>query len=131
MTTVLQQPRKHDISFYKNGRIDITAGIAKQLGLQRGDMIDISTGGWKCYLYVKKRAEQVQGRNEAIVSPTNKGKTNNFRTYSKTLTDFIFQECESWQNVPNKSDVLRLFARKPVSTEYGVSIPLVTHHHDI
>ena len=130
MTTVLQQPRKHDISFYRDGRIDITAGIAKQLGLQRGDMIDIATGGWKCFLYVKKKADQIQGRCEGVVKPTNKGRhTNNFRAYSKSLTDFIFQECESWQAVPD--DVIRLFSRKPVTTEYGVSIPLVTHHHDI
>lgn len=130
MTTVLQQPRKHDISFYRDGRIDITAGIAKQLGLQRGDMIDIATGGWKCFLYVKKKADQIQGRCEGVVKPTNKGRlTNNFRTYSKSLTDFIFQECESWQ--PVKSDVIRLYVRKSVTTEYGVSIPIVTHLHDI
>lgn len=127
MTTVLQQPRKHDISFYRDGRIDITAGIAKQLDLRRGDMIDIATGGWKCFLYVQKRANQIRGgRYEGIVKPTNKGKhTNNFRTYSKTLTDFIFQECESWQSV--HGDVIRLYSRKAVTTEYGISIPLITH----
>ena len=78
-----ERTRRPDITFYRNGRIDITASVAERLSLRAGDVIDIARGKEEYYLYVRlRRSDGAVGRHEAQCYPSKSG-TRNFRAYSK------------------------------------------------
>lgn len=87
----LVESRKHDICFHRNGKIDITAHVARALGLREGDVLAVGIDGEdycpEYYLYVRCRRECVQGRYEATCSSTvRKGGNSRFlRAYSKSI----------------------------------------------
>lgn len=88
MTTLLPNTRRPDVSFYANGRIDITARVAKMLSLKENDVIDIALQGGEYLLYRKYKAESLIGRHEAQCHVTKKRglfRSNNIRAYSKRL----------------------------------------------
>lgn len=85
MKSILPVSRKHDISFYANGRIDISAHIARKLSLAPGDVIDIAAIGGEWFLYVKLRAGSYVGRHAGTVWSCAKGK-GTFRTCSTAIT---------------------------------------------
>ncbi|MCU6767354.1 hypothetical protein OCV73_00055 [Barnesiella propionica] len=93
--------RRPDITFYKNGRIDITARVARLLGISRGDVIDICTDGYEYYLYVRLHASGNNlGRHEAQCIPTNRSpKCRNFRTYSSRLCKIILERCNAKERI--------------------------------
>ena len=41
MESLLGNTRKHDLSFFRDGHIDITARVAKCINIEEGDIIDI------------------------------------------------------------------------------------------
>lgn len=84
MQPILTISRRPDITFYPDGRIDITARIARALNLQHGDVIDIAVNGTERYIYVRIRADKVNGRHCATVYATKHG-SHNFRCYSSQL----------------------------------------------
>lgn len=84
MKSILPFSRKHDLSFFPSGRIDISAHIARQLLLAPGDVIDIALHGGEWYLYIKLRAGSYVGRHEGRVWATANGK-GTFRTCSQKL----------------------------------------------
>ena len=130
MTSLLPHSRKPDVSFYPDGRIDITARIAKELNLQQGDVIDVLTQGWKFLLYVRLRGTETTGRHEAQVYRT-KQNSNNFRAYSRTITDVILEDCSSWSRNHSMrvESAARLPAGKTVNLEnYGKAVPISTHN---
>lgn len=84
-----ERTRRPDITFYRNGRIDITASVAERLSLRAGDVIDIARGKEEYYLYVRlRRADGAVGRHEAQCYPSKSG-TRNFRAYSKKICSSI------------------------------------------
>lgn len=114
--------RKPDISFFANGRIDITANTAKMLGLSSGDVIDITDADGEQYLLVRRKSTNVCYRYEARCVPTNVGKRrcNNFRCYSRKLSDFVLR-------VTRQADVVRLNVGQPRQVSgVGVCLPLIT-----
>lgn len=84
MKSILSNSRKHDISFYPSGKIDISAYLARRLSLAPGDVIDIASDSDEWYLYVKLRSGTYTGRHKGCVWATNNGK-GTFRTCSKAL----------------------------------------------
>lgn len=88
MKSLLPNSRKHDMSFHPSGRIDISAHIARRLGLAPGDVIDIARHDGELYLYVRLRAGSYVGRFDGRVWATAHGK-GTFRTASKALTDAL------------------------------------------
>lgn len=82
--SLLEKSRKADISFHRNGKIDITARVARLLSLRRGDVIDVGVDNTECFLYVRHKGEDCIGRHEAQCSPT-KRNSKNFRAYSVRL----------------------------------------------
>lgn len=88
---ILENSRKPDLTFHRNGRIDITARISDMLELHEGDVIDLLFSGEDWYLYVKYRHDKVVGRHEAQCYPTNRGKRRcrNFRASSKRICDTV------------------------------------------
>jgi hypothetical protein len=127
MTSLIPNTRRPDISFHPDGRIDITARIAKLLQLEDGDVIDVAKSFDEYLLYVQLRADKCEGRHEATVHPTNKGKrsSNNFRAHSRRL-------CQSMRVASGGSpadEPLRLPAGALVRFgRYGFAIPLITRN---
>lgn len=85
MNTILNNSRKPDIIFCKNGKIEISSRIAKELQLEKGDVIDILPQDEEMYLYIKHKAPKV-GRYQAQVFTTNK-RGKHCRAWSKTITE--------------------------------------------
>lgn len=92
--------RKPDVSFYKNGRIDITARVARAIGIADGDVLDVAYDGGEFYMFVRAKAGECVGRHEAQCWPTKKG-SHNYRAHSKRL-------CTAIMKLSNAQDVARL-----------------------
>lgn len=128
MTSLLPNTRRPDVSFHCNGRIDITARIAKMLHLQRGDVIDVALTNGEYMLYVRLRQSQCTGRHEAAAMPTNKGKreNNNFRAYSSRLCKTMLNSVRSGSD---NEKVLRFPAGHPmVFGPNGTGVPIITRN---
>lgn len=117
MQRILTVSRRPDITFYPNGRIDITARIARAIKLQHGDVIDIAINGSERYIYVRLRADKVNGRHTATVYATKK-RSHNFRCYSREL-------CRAMIGTDSNS-ILRCPAGKVIEHEqYGKMMNLI------
>lgn len=85
LKSVLGRTRRSDVSFSRNGRIELSSRVARLLSLHTGDVIDVMkddiTGD--CYLYRKCRSLEGM-RHEAQVYRTNSC-GQHFRTYSRRL----------------------------------------------
>ena len=126
MTSLLKYTRRPDVSFYPNGRIDITSRIAKQLSLNDGDVIDVFSHKGEYMLYVRHKKENIVGAYEATVHATKKYKiaAYNMRAYSIRLTHALFT-----QTCHENTEPLRLPAGSPVNLEgIGIAIPLITRN---
>lgn len=120
MESLLGNSRKPDISFFRDGHIDITARVAKSLSLSDGDIIDILRDGREFYLYVKTRSSDVVGQHTGRCRPTRPNSYRNFRINCKKLADAILAEC-------NETEVVRLAAGESIEIpNIGVVIPLIT-----
>lgn len=120
MQSLLSTTRRPDITFYPNGRIDVTARIVKMLGIQSGDVIDIAKDGEEYYLYVKKKAVEAHGNHETALYPAVK-RSNNMRCYSQRLTNSIRELC----NYP-PGIILRFPAGETKEKEGKLVVPLIT-----
>lgn len=85
MNSMLPNSRKHDISFNANGKIDISARIARRLSLSPGDVIGIARSDGELYLYVRHRAGSYSGRHAGRVWATSHGSAGTFRAWSKEM----------------------------------------------
>jgi hypothetical protein len=120
MESILGNSRKPDISFFRDGHIDITARVAKSLSLSEGDIIDILRSDREFYIYVKTRNQDVVGQHAGRCRTTRPNSYCNFRTNCKKLTDAILAEC-------NEAEVVRLAAGETMEMpNLGVVIPLIT-----
>jgi len=121
MTSILERTRRPDVTFYRDGRIDITAHAAIELGLKAGDVIDIARDGMEYYMYVSHKAEEVTGRHEAQVYPTSKCKRvcHNFRAHSVRL-------CREVLRLNGAKERARLITGKAIETaETGRALPII------
>lgn len=91
MTSILGNTRKPDVSFYQNGRIDLTARIVKALGIEKGDVIDVAMDCGEYLLYVAHKGKDVAGAHEAQCYPSNIRKTHNYRCHSKRLCEAMMK----------------------------------------
>lgn len=121
MTSILGNTRRTDITFHQKGNIDITARVAKLLGLQIGDVIDIYIEGSEFYLYVKHRAGTVAGRHEATLYPTSRRvkKCHNFRCHSVRLCQAMMSACKT-------QEILRLPVGEPFNLRGTTALPIIT-----
>ena len=122
MNCALQNTRRPDITFHSDGRIDITARVAKALSLHPGDVIDIAHDSSEYYLYVKHR--NAIGRHEAQCHPTNKGKIcNNLRAHSRRL-------CLAVLRVNGNYTIARLPVGEPFQHKsLGIVLPIIIHYN--
>ena len=122
MNCELKNTRRPDITFHSDGRIDITARVAKALSLRPGDVIDIAHDTGEYYLYVKHR--NAVGRHEAQCHATYRGKTcNNLRAHSKQL-------CLAVLRVNGNYTIARLPVGEPLQHQgLGIALPIIIHHN--
>lgn len=128
MSSLLNNSRRPDVVFHKDGTICINAWVAKSLALNAGDSVDVATSSYsnEFLLYVRTRAGGSIGRHEAQVYPTKKGKNhaNNFRANSVRLCRLMMSLAS-----PSNGECLKLQAGQPVfHGPNGVGIPLITTH---
>ena len=125
MITLLRNTRRPDISFYRNGRIDITARTAKLIGIKDGDVIDIAVDNGEYYVYVRHKAECVIGRHEAQCYRTNRRSVicNNLRAHSIRLCAMIL-------SIHNDANAVRLPVGEPQQhAELGCVLPIIVRNN--
>lgn len=122
MTTILKTTRRPDVSFYANGRIDITARVTKALNLSEGDCIGIAVVDNDFLLYKKYQAAEIVGRHEARLRITKRGKyrNSNMRTNSRTL-------CAAILSAVGNADKARLPVGNLIcDSQLGPAMPIIT-----
>lgn len=118
MQSILGNSRKPDLIFSASGRIEISARIAKLLGMRCGDAVDILSDRGEYYLYMR-HAASLNGRHEAVVYRTNR-RGSHFRAASKKLCDAIL-------TAAGVTEKARLFVGEPVDdSQYGMLLPIIT-----
>ena len=121
MHSILTNTRRPDVTFYPNGRIDITARIANMLDLHQGDVIDIADNGRHEYLlYIRYRGDRLVGKHEAVCRQS-KRLSRNFRAYSKRICSFMFRFTDR-KNEPYRVPAGEVLTYK----DYGKMVPLIT-----
>ena len=90
MESILGNSRRPDVTFYSDGRIDITSRVAKMLQLEEGDAVDIGVHEGEYYLYIRNRHSCIVGKHEAQCFASKKNSFN-YRTYSKKLCSAILR----------------------------------------
>jgi hypothetical protein len=119
MLRLLSNTRRHDVTFYPSGRIDISARAARALNLSSGDIIDIAIDGTEYLLYVRMRASSACGSYQAVVHAT-KSRSRNFRCYSRAICSHML--------AANPSQQLRIpFGKVIQHPQYGTMLYLITH----
>lgn len=121
---VTSTSRRPDVAFFRSGRIDISARVAKILDLKQGDAIDIAREDDEYFLYVAHRAP-LFGKFRGQCIRTNK-RGGHFRTYSRDLSRAVF--------AITKSDSLRQKENISVGetiSKYGKDyLTLILRRHD-
>lgn len=126
MRSLIDNTRRPDVIFYRNGKIEITANVAKTLNLQAGDVIDIITNNVEYYLVVKYKANEVVGNHDGKVMRSNK-RGNHLRCYSTKICNKIFSICKFEHNSSYLcSEKVRLACGLPtVLSTHGQALPLI------
>lgn len=121
MESVLDNTRLPDISFHRDGQIDITSRIAKHLSLESGDVIDLIKDRGEVYIYIRHKSESVVGRHKAQCRATHsQGRSRYLRVNSIPLCRAIFDMC-------GECDVVKLAAGEPIELPVvGLAVPLIT-----
>lgn len=121
MESLLGNTRCPDVSFFRNGRIDITSRVARSLGIKDGDVIDIARYDRELYLYVKWRRDDVVGKHTAQCHATKRyRRCTNLRAFSVKL-------CKTILEIVGAEDVAKLAAGDAIEMQgVGVAVPLIT-----
>lgn len=121
MNTILKNTRRPDVTFYKRGRINITARIARMLGMEEGDVIDIAKERDEYMLFIRQKGTNLIGRHDARAHKIYHRRYGTFRVYSGRLTKAIMDAANTG------SDTLRLMAGECMEIEgIGKAVPLIT-----
>lgn len=117
MESLLGNSRRPDVTFYADGRIDITSRVAKILHLKDGDVVDIGVHQNEYYLYVRNKACNLIGKHEAQCFASKKNSCN-YRVYSRKL-------CSAILGI-SKTDKARIPAGEATELpDIGVAVPLI------
>lgn len=117
MIKLLEHIRRPDVSFFYDGKIEITARIANALSLKPGDAINIMSHDGEFYLFVNKTSEI--GKYHAQCYPTKKG-SRNYRAHSSVLCRNVMRACGV------HSSKVALACGEPVSISGKIYLPLIT-----
>lgn len=117
MKTLLEHTRRPDITFCRNGRISITARVARILSLAQGDSINIAYGGGELLLFALRHHESI-GRHIARCFPTKKGSNN--------LSANSVQLCRSVLSLANvRSDRASFMVGEAFERNHTLYLPII------
>lgn len=88
MKSLIKQARRPDVKFFRDGRIYITARVARDIGLEDTDAIDVACDNGKYYLYVARK--KAPGGYVARCHSMKKG-SRFMRCNSRDITDGILK----------------------------------------
>ena len=94
MKSVLENSRKSDLTFWRDGHIDICARVSKALDLKAGDVIDIAVDeGFQreYYLYTRHTGGALNGRHAGTCRAVNGPRSRYLRVNNKKLTRFVLR----------------------------------------
>jgi hypothetical protein len=121
---VINITRRADITFHPDGRIDLTAHVAKTLDLNPGDVVNIAEeegDSTEHYLYVSRRGGEATGRHACTCRRVKSG--HYLRVFSKPLATHILHQCHTTQ-------ALSLRVGRPTALPgIGTALPLITACH--
>ena len=121
---IISTTRRGDVTFHPNGRIDLTAHVAKVLDLHPGDVVNIAEDDEhpdEHYLYVSRRSKETTGRHACTCHRVKTG--NYLRLFSKSLSSHILQLCHATSRLS-----LRVGAPTTI-LGIGTALPLITARH--
>ena len=116
MIRLLENTRRHDITFNRNGQIRITARIVRLLGLSSGDAINIAANSGEYLLYA---IHDPFGRHQARCYPSNK-RSHNFVANSAKLARALLDSC----NIT--SDKAEFMIGEPITIQDKKYLPIIT-----
>lgn len=118
--SLLGNTRRPDVSFFRDGRIDITSRVARSLGIADGDVVDVIKYGQELYLYIRLRGTDVVGKHTAQchLSKPNTGYSY-YRAFSVKL-------CRSILSLMGNVTVARLAAGDRMELDGVAVVPLIT-----
>lgn len=117
MQILLENTRRHDITFCRNGIIRITARVARILDISPGDSINIAFSNGEYLLFATRHKV---GRHEGRCRPTKKG-SGNFCANSARLCRSLFEA------LGLACDKASFMAGEKVELADTVYLPLITH----
>lgn len=121
MTNLLHRTRRHDLTFCRDGRIHISARVARILGLAAGDAINIACDRHGEYLlYIQYKAGDYLGNLTATCYPSKKG-GRHFRANSKELCSALLEAA----NVSQERRQASFYAGAPMTIADKVYIPII------
>lgn len=118
MINLLENTRRHDITFFRNGRIIICARIVRALGLSPGDTINVALKDNEYLLYA---VHNIIGRHQARCYPTKRG-SHNFCANSIKLCRSLLDSCGI------SSSRASFMAGEPIILQSKKYIPIITAH---
>lgn len=115
---LINRMRRPDITFFKSGKISITARVAKALNLHAGDSINILIDKGEYLLYA---THDSMGRCHAKCWPSQRN-SHHFCANSATLCKTLFQSLNL--DTPR----VAFFIGYPMEQEETVYLPLITRN---
>lgn len=119
MESIIGCSRRPDITFYADGRIDITARIVRQLSLGEGDCIDVGKLRDDYFLYVRRRFDPTVNFGYEATVRTTKRRSHNFRAYSVRMCRAVLKIYKAERKVSPQ------LGQPLCHDNYGVIIPLI------
>lgn len=116
---LLKTIRRPDVTFCRNGRINITARVARSLQLTDGDAINIFSDGIEFLLFVQTKASSRIGRDYAVIHPSNKG-SNHFVCNCIKLSTALLNA------IGSKDEQVSFFTGEPIEIHGKTYIPIIT-----
>lgn len=99
MESIISSPRRADITFHRNGCIDITSRVVKSLGIMPGDSIGIMREGCEYYLKCHHHDDSGSGSWLAVCRPASRKGSGYMRAYCKQLTVPVLEACAAYRKV--------------------------------
>lgn len=119
MIRILEHTRRPDITFYRSGRILISARIVILLGLSSGDCVNIASDRGELLIFPVHLPDGCDGRYAARCKPTNKGSRTFFANSVKICSAML-------QYAPPQASRIAFPCGQPLYVNDIVHIPIIT-----
>jgi len=121
MIKLLQHTRRPDVTFCRNGRISITAAVARTLSLRPGDSVNIATHDDELLLFAVRHDAPRSARHIAMCHPTKRG-SHNYCANSVRLARLMLDSCGI------TSSRASFFCGEAVTLDNQTYIPIIYKH---